>query len=74
MATKTKYDRLMLREGLPASPLPQNEAAEEMPPPAEPIAQWKDTVGDRFTYLFWLFCFGLVFLLLMGNTLVGFLF
>ncbi len=80
MATRTKTERKMLTRQ-PAPPAPAPAPAEPAPPPPaaqvpqapEPVAQWRDTLGDRLIYLFWLICFALLAIQILGDTFFGFL-
>ena len=82
MATQSKKEKVMLRQAVPvalarpeAVPPPASQPAEPAPQPAEgPIAQWESNLGDRFAYALWLICFALMALMVLGDTLLGWLF
>ena len=64
---------MMLRQAVPGKATPAPERGDETAASPEPIAQWKDNIGDRLTYLFWLGCFGLMAFHVLAETIVGFL-
>jgi hypothetical protein len=72
MSTRSKTEKAMLRQAVPGKSTPPKEAETETPAAPEPIAQWKDNIGDRLTYLFWLACFGLLAFHVLAETIVGF--
>jgi hypothetical protein len=67
MATQTKKEKVL--------PPPQKQR--EVSPPTtltpESVAQWQDTMGDRFAYILWLACAIGLGLVVLGETLLGFL-
>jgi hypothetical protein len=79
VATQSTSERVKLRQAAhgvsvrsePVAPSRAETAAETT---AEPVAQWKDNVGDRVTYLLWLVCFAAMALYVLVETVMGFLF
>lgn len=73
MSIQSKTEKKMLRQAVPGTSVPAAEPVAEAPTPAEPIAQWQDTIGDRWLYLLWLGCFGVLAFYVVVETTLGFL-
>ena len=74
MATQTKPEKMMLRQAVPGAPVRSEPVPALSAAPAEPVAQWNDNKGDRYAYLLWLTCFGLMGLYVLAETIGGLLF
>jgi hypothetical protein len=64
----------MLRQALPGTSVRSDPVPAPSPTAAEPVAQWNDNKGDRYTYLIWLVCFGLMGVYVVAETILGLLF
>jgi hypothetical protein len=74
VATQTKIEKAMLRQAIPGASVRSEPVQPPRPVTAEPIAQWDDNKTDRYTYLFWLICFGLMGVYVLAETISGLLF